>query len=122
MKRFLLAVGIFLLSIFQIVTMLKPNMRGALKDIDIVSYIQKGWPFAVFIFFTAIYVSIDIVMLSLMAGDRATGLYSVATKIIIFFILVPTGIGNAVMPAMSEKVKSDFDGFLSLAQDRKSVV
>ena len=115
MVRLCVAVGIFLLSIFQIVTMLKPNLRGVLKDVDIASYIQKGWPFAVFIFFTAIYVSIDIVMLSLMAGDTATGFYSVATKIIIFFILVPTGIGNAVMPAMSEKVKSDFDGFLRLA-------
>jgi O-antigen/teichoic acid export membrane protein len=115
MVRLFVAIGIFLLSIYQIVTMLKPNLRGVHKDIDIVAYIQKGWPFAVFIFFTAIYVSIDIVMLSLMVGDKATGFYSVATKIIIFFILIPTGIGNAVMPAMSEKVKSDFNGFLSLA-------
>ena len=113
--RLVVSAMVFIVSICMIVKMLNPDFSGVWKNMDINFYIKKGWPFAVFIFFIAIYVSVDVVMLSLIVGDKATGFYSVATKIIVFFILVPTGISNAVLPAMSEKVKSDFDGFLKLA-------
>lgn len=117
--RLVIAAAIFLISVYLIITLLKPQIQNVFKPAEIFSYLKKGWPFAVSVLFIVIYVSIGVIMLNFYSGDHATGLYSVATKILVFFIIVPTGISNALLPALSQRINDDREGFNELT--RRSV-
>ena len=60
-----------------------------------------SWPFAVYGIFQRLYTYLDSVLLSLMAGDLAVGLYQVAFKIIFALQFLPMAFTASLYPALS---------------------
>jgi O-antigen/teichoic acid export membrane protein len=70
-------------------------------------HIQKkllkiAWPFALAAFFAVGYAHIDSILLSVLKGNSAVGLYSVASKTMNAFVFIPSAFVAAIYPAMSE--------------------
>ncbi len=61
-----------------------------------------------------LYFNFDIVMLSLIKGDTATGIYSAAAKFMIIALLVPNLLVDSVFPAVSRLYKEDREKALRL--------
>jgi O-antigen/teichoic acid export membrane protein len=59
-----------------------------------------------------IFNSIDLVMLSLMAGDTATGFYSVAVRLTGAFGFLPTAFTGAFLPVISRQARTDQSAFV----------
>lgn len=112
--RLLVVIVFFILSLSMIVKYLKPTFKKGFGRLQ--TYLKKGWPFAVYMFFIYIYVSIDVVMLNLMAGNHATGIYSAGTRLLVAFFLIPTGICNAVLPALSARSNQDRSGYARIVR------
>lgn len=64
-------------------------------------------PFAVSIILSSIYYSIDIVMLTNMIGDYATGIYNASYKLISVLTLFYSIYGAVIFPVMSKFYKND---------------
>jgi O-antigen/teichoic acid export membrane protein len=60
-----------------------------------------AWPFALAAVLLRIYGYIDTVLLSLMAGDRAVGFYSVAYKVTFALQFIPTAFSASLLPGFS---------------------
>ena len=54
-----------------------------------------------------LYFNFDVVMLSLIKGDAATGIYSAAAKFMIIALLIPNLLVDSVFPAVSRLYKED---------------
>ena len=67
----------------------------------------RSLPFGLTIFFYTIYFSIDVVMISWLAGDYATGLYNSAYKIISVFTAFYTIYQYVIFPLMSKLYTED---------------
>jgi O-antigen/teichoic acid export membrane protein len=65
--------------------------------------VQRALPFAIMVGLVMVYLRTDTVILSLIKGDTATGLYSVATKLLFSFTFLPASLVGAVLPAMSKQ-------------------
>ena len=61
-----------------------------------------GLPFALAGIFSRIYTSLDIVLISALAGDKAVGWYSIPIKITLALQFLPMAFMAALFPAMSE--------------------
>lgn len=70
--------------------------REAIREILIIS-----WPFAIYGIFQRLYTYLDSVLLSLMVGDIAVGLYQVAFKIIFALQFLPMAFTASLYPALS---------------------
>ncbi|OQX81763.1 MAG: hypothetical protein B6D56_01425 [Candidatus Omnitrophica bacterium 4484_70.1] len=110
--RLLVCASVFILGIMFFRKKLKPAFKTGLTDVFYC--IKRSYPFAVFIFLVTAYMSIDTVMLNLIKGDIATGLYNVAARITMVFLLIPTGVCNAVLPALSSERNSNTQEFHSI--------
>lgn len=66
-----------------------------------------AWPFALAAFFAMGYAHIDSILLSIMQGNSAVGLYSVASKTMNAFVFVPSAFVAAIYPAMSAAYASN---------------
>jgi len=66
-----------------------------------------SWPFAVYGIFQRLYTYLDSVLLSLLAGDLAVGLYQVAFKIIFALQFLPMAFTASLYPALSLYWKSN---------------
>lgn len=64
--------------------------------------IQLLWPFLIAGVFTKIYAFIDVVLLSLLAGEVYVGWYAAALKLILAIQFVPLAFNNSIYPAFSE--------------------
>ena len=64
------------------------------------SLLKQGWPLMLSGMAIMIYVRIDTVMLKVMQGDAAAGLYAAATRISEVWYFVPTAIVSSVSPAI----------------------
>jgi O-antigen/teichoic acid export membrane protein len=60
-----------------------------------------------------IFNSIDLVMLSLMAGDTATGFYSVAVRLTGALDFLPTAFSGAFLPVISRQARADRSAFIN---------
>ncbi len=60
-----------------------------------------AWPFALAAGLTRIYGYLDQIMLSLLSGDAAVGVYSVAYKVTFAFQFIPTAFSASLYPAFS---------------------
>ncbi|MHB8903665.1 MAG: flippase [Patescibacteria group bacterium] len=74
----------------------------AIKEILLIS-----WPFAVYGIFQRLYTYLDSVLLSIMAGDLAVGLYQVAFKIIFALQFLPMAFTASLYPALSFYFKNN---------------
>ncbi len=81
---------------------------------DIGRLVRTTWNFLAIQFVQTIFNSIDRVMLSMMAGDIATGLYSVSGRFTGAFGFIPSAFSGSFFPALSRNITEDFTGFVSL--------
>lgn len=81
--------------------------------------IREAWPMAAAMVGMIIYYKIDTVMLSLLKGDAAVGLYSAAYRVSEVSLIIPTMFVTSLFPVMSRYYKDSRDLFVSAY--RKSV-
>ncbi len=68
-----------------------------LKDL-----ISEAWPFAITTISLNLYLWTDTIILSLIKGPDAVGLYNAAYKLIIILLFIPVMFNNALYPLMSQ--------------------
>jgi O-antigen/teichoic acid export membrane protein len=85
------------------------------------SLIKEAWPFAVTGVSVNIYLWIDTIILSLIQGQEAVGLYNAAYRLIMTLLFIPVVFNNALFPLMSryfisskESLKFMFDKLLKI--------
>jgi O-antigen/teichoic acid export membrane protein len=89
------AVAYWLLAAKLVRPVFSPRL-SALKEI-----FRRALPLAIVSLFVATYVRIDMVLLSLIRGDLATGWYSAAQRPVGIFAFLPAAFVGAILPAMS---------------------
>jgi len=72
---------------------------------------REALPFALSGLFVAIYFYIDSVLLSLMKGAEAVGLYNAPYRLIVVLLFIPAMINTAIFPAMSRLHGTANDSF-----------
>ncbi len=72
---------------------------------------KKAWPFASIFILSAVYFRIDMIMLGIMKGDKAVGIYSAAYKLIEFLSIIPGTICVAALPELSTDYSTDMKDF-----------
>lgn len=78
--------------------------------------IITAFPLALMVLFSAIYLNIDTVMLSIMKGDAPTGWYKAAYKLVGVIKLIPAFFIPAVFPAMSELFSQSHEKFIKVGE------
>lgn len=86
-------------------TIVRKKIGVAVKffyDLPTIKLILRiSWPFAAYAIFQRLYVYLDSVLLSVLAGDEQVGLYQVAFKIIFALQFLPMAFTASLYPAMS---------------------
>jgi O-antigen/teichoic acid export membrane protein len=67
----------------------------------VITIFQVSWPFALYAIYQRVYMYLDSVLLSTLAGDYYVGLYQVAFKIIFALQFLPLAFTASLYPAMS---------------------
>ncbi len=62
-------------------------------------------PFTIFVLLAVFYGHVIVLLLTVMEGDYATGVYSAGWKIVVFLGVVPYSFGRALYPVFSRKYK-----------------
>lgn len=86
-------------------------------------FFVMAWPFAILGLFSNIYAQIDVVILSVMKGSEAVGIYGVPSRTLNALQFIPMAFSASLYPAMSryfveskEKLQNVFErGFIYLA-------
>lgn len=63
--------------------------------------IKEALPFGLNLCFSTIYVSVDVLMLSRLAGNEATGYYRAASMLIVPLVIISVAFCNAIFPQIS---------------------
>lgn len=79
---------------------------------NIQKIISAAWKFALIRVVQTIFNSIDLVMISVMATDMATGLYSCAVRLIGAFDFLPNAFSGAFFPVLSREAVKDRTNFV----------
>lgn len=98
------AVSNFALFIFYIIICIK-RFITPFWEVDFSFLKQKlklALPFGITSIFVTIYYWIDSIMLSVMVGNEAVGLYNAAYKLILVLLFIPSVLNIAIFPAMSQ--------------------
>lgn len=74
---------------------------------------KEVWPLAIIFILSALYFRIDLMMLEIMKGDKAAGIYSAAYKLIEFLSIVPGTICVAALPGLSAEYCNNIETFKS---------
>lgn len=77
---------------------------------------KEGWPLAVAAIFVMIYFRLNAIILSLIKGEEAVGIFGVGYKILENLIFFPTMFVGLVMPIMSQTAKNDLAKFKEVIQ------
>jgi O-antigen/teichoic acid export membrane protein len=72
---------------------------------------KKVWPLAVVFILSAIYFRIDMMMLEVMKGEKAVGIYSAAYKLIEVLSIIPGTVTVAALPGLTADYSSNIEGF-----------
>jgi len=78
--------------------------------------IKEGWPLAVAAIFVMVYFRLNAIILSLIKGEAAVGVFGVGYKILENLIFFPTMFVGLVMPIMSQTAKNDLVKFKEVMQ------
>lgn len=92
---------------------LHPRLSAGL----VVQTAGRAWPFAAADILFQLYVRADVLLLTLMIGESASGLYATSLKFVEVGILPVTFLGVAGLPALSRLFSLDSREFTSAAQD-----
>jgi len=76
--------------------------------------LMASWPFALLIFFQALYNRIDILMLSKMAGEASVGFYSSGYRLTDSLVLIPTALVLSLFPLMSHYYKTNREKLINM--------
>jgi O-antigen/teichoic acid export membrane protein len=90
------------------------SFRLVLSDFSfksIAPLFKKAWPLAIVFILSAIYFRIDLMMLEVMKGDKAVGLYSAAYKLIEFLSIIPGTLTVAALPGLAGDYSTNIEGF-----------
>ncbi len=71
--------------------------------------ILEAWPFAITIISVNIYLWIDTIILSIIKGPDAVGLYNASYRLILVLLFIPVVFNNALFPLMSQYYLSSMD-------------
>lgn len=103
-------------SVFQFTTSqilirrrLKLRLRPVWDPATFARLFAIAIPFALSGIFTRFYSYLDQILISVLAGDKALGLYSVPYKITFALQFVPAAFGAALFPAMSDYFANSLD-------------
>lgn len=102
----------FLVCVYKIA---KPDIEIDLNFWIVTS--KEAWPFGLSGVFVTIYYMSDTVMLSLMQGNEAVGLFNAAYKLIMAILFIPSVLNMAIFPVMSKFYISSKDS-LRLAYEK----
>jgi len=90
------------------------HFRLVLSDVSFKSVaplFKKGWPLAVVFILSAIYFRIDLMMLEVMKGEKAVGIYSAAYRLIEFLSIIPGTVTIAALPGLAGDYSTDIEAF-----------
>jgi len=90
------------------------HFRLVLSDLSFKSMaplFKKVWPLSVVFILSAIYFRIDLMMLEVMKGEKAVGMYSAAYKLIEFLSIIPGTVTVAALPGLSADYSTNMEGF-----------
>jgi O-antigen/teichoic acid export membrane protein len=73
--------------------------------------LKEGWPLATILILSALYFRIDVMMLEIMEGERAVGVYTSAYKLIEFLCIIPGTVTIAALPGLSLDYVNNIKGF-----------
>ena len=95
-------VGALTLSYTIIVYKLKLSLPKIKFDFNIwKTLIKESWPFAITGVSINIYTWIDTIILALIQGQYAVGLYNASYKLVLVFLFIPVVFNTAIFPLMS---------------------
>lgn len=80
------------------------------------SFLKESYPFGFAGAFTRVFSSIDSVLLGMMQGGGAVGLYSVPNKIVFALQFIPSAFAASIYPAMSYHYKRDKKKMMEIFQ------
>ncbi len=115
-----LAVVVYALVIAEFISLLisgcwvRLHFRLVLSDVSfrsIAPLFKKGWPLAVVFILSAIYFRIDLMMLEVMKGEKAVGMYSAAYRLIEFLSIIPGTVTVAALPGLAGDYSTDIEAF-----------
>jgi O-antigen/teichoic acid export membrane protein len=62
---------------------------------------KKAWPIAIVFILSAVYCRVDLMMLEVLADEKAVGMYSAAYKLLEFLSIIPTTVAVAALPGLA---------------------
>lgn len=95
-----------LYSLWQLHWRYKVNIKPRFDVVDYKFLARLTWPFALAAILTRFYGYLDTVLLSLLSGDRAVGIYSVAYKITFALQFIPAAFSASLFPGFSSYFSS----------------
>ncbi len=106
LRWFMAALGVAALvncfySLWQLRWRYNINLKPLWDKVDYKFIAKLTWPFALAAILTRIYGYLDTIILSLLQGDRAVGIYSVAYKITFALQFIPAAFSASLFPGFS---------------------
>jgi O-antigen/teichoic acid export membrane protein len=71
--------------------------------------LKKVWPLAVVFILSAIYFRIDMMMLEVMKGEKAVGIYSASYKLVEFLSIIPGTVTIAALPGLTTDYSANIE-------------
>ncbi len=93
-------------SLWQLRGRYKVSLKPRIDKVDYRFLARLAWPFALAAVLTRFYGYLDTVLLSLLSGDRAVGIYSVAYKITFALQFIPAAFSASLFPGFSSYFSS----------------
>jgi O-antigen/teichoic acid export membrane protein len=115
-----LATVIYALVVAEIISLIisgywvRLHFKLVLRDLSLKSVtllLKKGWPLALVFIASAIYLRVDVMMLEVMQGEKAVGIYSAAYKLIEFLGIIPATITVAALPGLASDYSTNIKAF-----------
>ncbi|MFC1816370.1 flippase [Thermodesulfobacteriota bacterium] len=72
---------------------------------------KEAWPLAIVFILSVLYFRVDLLMLEIIKGDKAVGIYSAAYKLIEFLSIIPGTICVAALPGLATDYSVNIDDF-----------
>jgi O-antigen/teichoic acid export membrane protein len=72
---------------------------------------KKVWPLAIVFILSALYFRVNLMMLEVMKGEKAVGIYAAAYKLIEFFAIIPGTVTVAALPGLAADYPANIEAF-----------
>ena len=73
--------------------------------------LRKVWPLAIICILSVLYFRIDLLMLQVIKGEKAVGIYSASYKLIEFLTIIPGTVTVAALPGLVADYSNNLEGF-----------